>query len=89
MHVAAIPAALFALEAGFAVGVVIHPGFAYGLVTVLFGGGGALLLYALFARSLRIKEISNLMATVGGRFGGGRPRPSSQGRGAPAGRRRR
>jgi putative peptidoglycan lipid II flippase len=89
MHVAAIPAALFALEAGFAVGVVIHPGFAYGLVTVLFGGGGALLLYALFARSLRIKEISNLMATVGGRFGGGRPRPPSQGRGAPAGRRRR
>ncbi len=93
MHVAAIPAALFALEAGFAVGVVIHPGFAYGLVTVLVGGGGGLLLYVLFARSLRIKEISNLMATVGGRFGGGRagagPRPSSQGRGGPAGRRRR
>jgi putative peptidoglycan lipid II flippase len=89
MHVAAIPAALFALEAGFAVGVVIHPGFAYGLVTVLFGGCGALLLYVLFARSLRIREISNLMATVGGRFGGGRPRPPSRGRGAPAGRRRR
>jgi putative peptidoglycan lipid II flippase len=89
MHVAAIPAALFALEAGFAVGVVIHPGFAYGLVTVLFGGCGALLLYVLFARSLRIKEISNLMATVGGRFGGGRPRRPSRGRGAPAGRRRR
>jgi putative peptidoglycan lipid II flippase len=89
MHVAAIPAALFALEAGFAVGVVIHPGFVYGLVTVLFGGCGALLLYVLFARSLRIREISNLMATVGGRFGSGRPRRPSRGRGAPAGRRRR
>jgi putative peptidoglycan lipid II flippase len=89
MHVAAIPAALFALEAGFAVGVVIHPGFAYGLVTVLFGGCGALLLYVLFARSLRIREISNLMATVGGRFGSGRPRRPSRGRSAPAGRRRR
>ena len=94
MHVAAIPAALFALEMGFAVGVVIHPGFGYGLVTVLLGGCGGLLLYILFARSLRIAEVSSLMAMLGARFGGrGRtgssPRPSGQGRGAPPGRRRR
>jgi putative peptidoglycan lipid II flippase len=96
MHVAAIPAALFALEMGFAVGVVIHPGFAFGLVTVLLGGCGGLLLYVLFARSLRIAEISNLMAMLGGRFGGRRrsgtgtrPRRPDQGRGSPPGRRRR
>ncbi len=95
MYVAAIPAALFALEMGFAVGVVIHPGFAYGLVTVLLGGGGGLLLYVLFARGLHLREIANLMATIGGRFGGRRagpgtrPLPPGQGRGGPAGRRRR
>jgi putative peptidoglycan lipid II flippase len=94
MHVAAIPAALFALEAGFAVGVVIHPGFAFGLVAVLLGGCGGALLYILFARSLRISEVSNLMAMIGGRFGGrGRAGagsgPPGQGRGAPPGRRRR
>ena len=78
MHVAAIPAALFALEIGLAVGVVIHPGFGYGLATVVLGGCGGLLLYALFARSLRIKELSSLVATVSGRLGGrGRAGPGS------------
>jgi putative peptidoglycan lipid II flippase len=93
MHVAAIPAALFALEAGLAVGVVLDRGFAFGVVTVLIGGVGGLLLYALFARSLHIAEVSSLLATVGGRFGRGgtpavaRPARPRQGRGAPRGRR--
>jgi putative peptidoglycan lipid II flippase len=94
MHVAAIPAAVFALETSYAIGVVVHQGFAYGLASVLLGGGGGLLLYTLFGRSLRITEISSLMATVGARFGGGRagagPQPAQPGpaRG-PARRRRR
>ena len=71
MYVATIPPVIFALEIRFAVGVVLHPGFGYGLVTVLLAGGGGLLLYVLFARSLRIKEISGLLATIGARFGGG------------------
>jgi putative peptidoglycan lipid II flippase len=70
MHIAAIPAAMFAIEMIFTVGVVIHQGTFFGLVTVLIGGGGGLLLYALIARSLRISEVSQLLAMVGARFGG-------------------
>ena len=72
-------------------GVVLHPGFGYGLVTVLLAGGGGLLLYVLFARALRIKEMAGLLATIGARFGGGQaggvtpPRH----RGGQPGRRRR
>ena len=73
MYVATIPPVIFAFEIKYAVGVVLHPGFGYGLVTVLLAGGGGLLLYVLFARALRIKEMAGLLATIGGRFGGGRP----------------
>jgi putative peptidoglycan lipid II flippase len=72
MHVATIPSLILAVEAGFAVGVIVHPGTIYGFLTVVFGSLGGLLLYVLFARSLRIKEVSQLMATIGARFGGGR-----------------
>jgi putative peptidoglycan lipid II flippase len=86
MHIAAIPAAMLAIEMTFAVRVIIPPGTANGLVTVLIGGGGGLLLYFLIARSLRVAEISQLLATVGARFGRGRapsapaPRPGRRGR---------
>jgi len=90
MHVAAIPSAIFAIEMIFTVGVILHPGSAFGLITVVFGGCGGLLIYVLVGRALRITEISQLMATVGGRFGGGsqpgtgtQPRPGTQGRGGP------
>ena len=87
MHVATVPAVFFAIEMTFTVGVFIHPGTMYGLVTVVLGGGGGLLLYALFARMLRITEVSSLIATIGGRLrgageGGGAP-PRS---GTPLGR---
>jgi putative peptidoglycan lipid II flippase len=72
MHIAAIPAAMFAIEMIFTIGVVIHPGTAFGLVTVVVGGGGGLLLYLLIARSLRISEVSQLLATAGARLGGRR-----------------
>jgi putative peptidoglycan lipid II flippase len=86
MHIAAIPAAMLAIEINFTVRVIIPPGTANGLVTVLIGGGGGLLLYFLIARSLRVTEISQLLATVGARFGRRRapsapaPRPGSRGR---------
>jgi putative peptidoglycan lipid II flippase len=72
MHVATIPSLILAVEAGFAVGVVVRPGAIYGFLTVVFASLGGLLLYVLFARSLRIKEVSQLTATIGSRFGGGR-----------------
>jgi putative peptidoglycan lipid II flippase len=77
MHIAAIPAAMFAIEMIFTVGVIIHQGTLFGLVTLVIGGGGGLLLYVLIARSLRVAEVTQLMATVGARFGGGRGAPSS------------
>jgi len=94
MYVAAIPPVIFAFEIRYAVGVVLHPGFGYGLVTVLLAGGGGLLLYVLFARALRIKEMAGLLATIGGRFGGGggpaaTVTPPPRHRGGPPGRRRR
>jgi putative peptidoglycan lipid II flippase len=73
MHVASIPALIFAFAVSAVVGTVIHPGAVYGFVTVLIGGGGALLLYMAAAKVLRLEELSHLMRMVAGRFGG---RPS-------------
>ena len=69
MHVAAIPPLIFAFAVSAAVSVVIHPGAVNGFITVLIGGGGALLLYVIVARALRLDELGQLMRMVGGRFG--------------------
>jgi len=47
----------------------MHQGPLYGLVTVVIGGGGAIVLYALCARLLGIEEFKTLMKSVAGRFG--------------------
>jgi putative peptidoglycan lipid II flippase len=60
MHLAAVPAAVFALAITFAVGVILSPGPAFGIITIVIGGSGALLLYVLFAKALRITEITEL-----------------------------
>jgi putative peptidoglycan lipid II flippase len=60
MNLAAIPAAIFGLATTFAVGVVLSPGPAFGIVTVIFGGGGALLLYTMFAKALGVTEVTEL-----------------------------
>ncbi len=73
---AAVPAMIFAIAMVMAVGVVFHPGAANGFLTAVFGGAGALLLYLLFARALGVAELSDLAATITGRFGGGRHRPT-------------
>jgi hypothetical protein len=44
------------------VGVVLAPGPAFGIVTVVIGGSGALLLYLLFARALGVTEVTELTA---------------------------
>ena len=62
MHLAAVPGAIFALAVSFAVGVILSPGPAFGIVTVIIGGSGALLLYVLFARALGVTELTELGA---------------------------
>jgi putative peptidoglycan lipid II flippase len=69
MHVATIPALIFAFVTTVTVGVVLHAGPVYGFITSLVGGGGALLLYVIVAKALRLDELSQLMRMVGGRFG--------------------
>jgi putative peptidoglycan lipid II flippase len=61
MHAAAIPAALLAVI------VVLVTGNA--LVVVIIGGGLATGTYFMFARALRIDELTSLMQTVGARLG--------------------
>ncbi len=68
MHAAAFPALLFAWAVTFMVGVIIAPGPAYGLVTVVLGGSGGLLLYLLFSRALGISEVASLTSTVKARL---------------------
>ncbi len=69
MFLATLPGLVFAFVVMMLAGSFLHPGPAYGFVTTLFGGGGALLLYAVCARLLGIEEFRTLMRTVGGRFG--------------------
>jgi putative peptidoglycan lipid II flippase len=68
MHVAAIPSVIFALATSFMIGVLLPPGPAFGIATVIVGGSGALLLYLLFARALAITEVSELTTGLRGRL---------------------
>ena len=69
MHVATVPSLILAFAVSAAVSTVLPPGAVYGFITVLIGGGGALLLYIIVAKALRLDELSQLMRMVGGRFG--------------------
>ena len=60
MHLAAIPGAIFALAVSFSVGVIFSPGPAFGIITVIIGGSGALLLYVLFSKALGVNELTEL-----------------------------
>ena len=71
MHLATVPGFVFALAVMVGAGHVVHnPSAAYGLVVTVVGGGGAVALYALCARSLRVAEFGFLMKTMAARFGG-------------------
>jgi putative peptidoglycan lipid II flippase len=69
MLLATVPGLVFALVVMGVVGSFMHQGPLYGLVTVVIGGGGAIVLYALCARLLGIEEFKTLMKSVAGRFG--------------------
>jgi len=73
MHLATVPGVVFALAVMAGAGHVVHnPSPAYGLVVTVVGGGGAIGLYALCARSLRVAEFGFLMKTITARFSGQR-----------------
>jgi putative peptidoglycan lipid II flippase len=69
MHLAALPALLFAWAVTFMVGVLLSAGPAYGLCTVVLGGGGGLFLYYLFCRALHVSEVTDLLGSVRARLG--------------------
>jgi putative peptidoglycan lipid II flippase len=71
MHLATVPGLVWAAIVMIGAGLVVHnPSAAYGLVVTVVGGGGAVALYALCARSLRVAEFGFLMKTMASRFGG-------------------
>jgi len=71
MHLATVPGVIFALLVMYGGGRILHdPSPGYGLFVTIFGGGGAVLIYAICARKLRVAEFGFLMRTVAGRFGG-------------------
>jgi putative peptidoglycan lipid II flippase len=71
MHLATVPGLVFAVAVMIGAGHVVHnPSAAYGLLVTVVGGGGALALYALCARSLRVAEFGFLTNTIAARFGG-------------------
>jgi len=71
MHVATVPGLVFAVAVMIGAGHVVHnPSASYGFVVTVVGGGGAVLLYALCARALRVAEFGFLARTVMAKFGG-------------------
>jgi putative peptidoglycan lipid II flippase len=71
MHLATVPGVVFAVAVMIGAGRVVHnPSASYGALVTIIGGGGAVLLYALSARALRVTEFGFLVSTVASKFGG-------------------
>ncbi len=68
MHAAAVPGAVFALAVAVMVTGVFSVGKGAAVLVVLLGGGGALALYVMFARALRVVEVTSLLAMVRSRL---------------------
>jgi len=64
MYAATVPAALLALFVSLLVDNVVSGPRTAAIITIVLGGGGALLVYVLFARSLRITELTGLGRAV-------------------------
>jgi putative peptidoglycan lipid II flippase len=69
MFLATIPGLVWAFLVMAVANSVLRQGTFYGLASVIIGGGGAVMLYAICARVLGIEEFRVLIRTVAGRFG--------------------
>jgi len=68
MHLAALPAAIFALAVVVAVGLALSTARSGAFVIVVVGGAGALLCYLAAARALRLAEVTDLIGMVRSRL---------------------
>jgi murein biosynthesis integral membrane protein MurJ len=69
LHAASVPAALLVVLMGQLVGSFVTGTRIAALITIVLGGGGALLVYLLFARALQVRELDSLTRTVRSRLG--------------------
>jgi len=69
MYLATLPGVVFAFATMAVAGSLLPaPGALYGLVSVVIGGGGALLLYAACAKLLGIEELQVFVRSLAGRI---------------------
>ncbi|MGN6796332.1 MAG: murein biosynthesis integral membrane protein MurJ [Streptosporangiaceae bacterium] len=68
MHAAAVPAALFALIVAVLITTVFSTAKIYAALIVVVGGAGAVLIYVVAARKLRVTEVTDLMGMVRARL---------------------
>ena len=68
MHAAAVPAAVFALVVAVLIGSVFSTAKSFSALVVVVGGAGALLIYVVAARKLRVTEVTDLMGVVRSRL---------------------
>jgi putative peptidoglycan lipid II flippase len=68
MHAAAVPAALFALIVSLLVTSVFSTAKVYAALIVVVGGAGALLIYVVAAKRLRVTEVTDLVGMVRARL---------------------
>jgi putative peptidoglycan lipid II flippase len=69
MFLATLPGLAFILATRAIVGSFLHAGPGFGFVTTVIGGGGALILYAICARLLKVEEFRVFMRSLAGRLG--------------------
>ncbi len=69
MYAATVPAALLALFVSLLVDNVVSGPRAASIITIVLGGGGALLVYLLFAQALRITELTAVGSTLRSKLG--------------------
>jgi hypothetical protein len=69
MFLATLPGLAFIIAMKGVINSFLHGGPAYGFLVTVIGGGGALILYALCARLLKVDEFRVFMGALAGRLG--------------------
>ena len=68
MHLASLAPACFAIAISLMIDVLVPAGRLGAFVILVLAGSGGLLLYVMFARALRVRELAGLTETVTARF---------------------